>query len=220
MSKYKYDWEEFSLDKLPADSIDRYTLDFVPRDSYVLELGCATGFHSQFLQEVKGCTVVGAEIDKRSAKLASTVIDTVITGNLDDAKTWGKIKSHSPFDVVLASNVLEHLVDPWTAMEQAHKVLKRGGIFVVAIPNIGFWRARLKILRGKWEYEDYGIFDRTHTKFFTINSMREDLEYAGFKVRDEKYDPAGGAKWFTPLLKKFPNAYAHQVVYKAVKTKG
>ncbi len=214
----KYDWNHFNYDSLAKDHIDRLTLNMIPAHSKVLELGCATGYHSQYLQEVKHCRVIGVDAEKAVAAKAKSHLQHLIIANLDEQKTWLKIKRHAPYDVVLASNVIEHLLDPWLVLEKIRSVLKPQGHAVIAVPNIAFWRSRLRLLQGKWEYEDYGIFDRTHTKFFTLDSLRQALINAGLKPIAEGYDPAGGAKWLTPILKLFPNAYAHQIVIKAVKT--
>lgn len=187
----------------------------IPQSSKVLELGCATGFHSRYLTEQKGCQVIGIDIDPQAVKKASKWLTRAFTGDLNKQKTWSELKKHGPYQVIVASNVVEHLFDPWLTLEHCHGLLSPKGKLVISIPNIAFWRARLKLLRGIWQYEEYGIFDKTHTKFFTLFSMRTALEQAGFEVLQEGYDPAGGAKWLTPLLKMFPNAYAHQIAFLA-----
>lgn len=213
----KYDRKKFDFHALEADNIDRLTLDMVPQGSRVLELGCSTGFHSRYLEKEKGCTVIGVDFDPTVIPKATKNMHMLIIASLDDEETWGKINQSGPYDIVLASNLIEHLIDPWITFKRIEQVLKPGGSAVIAVPNIAFWRSRLRLLRGIWKYEDYGIFDRTHIKFFTIFSLREALLEAKLKPVAEGYDPAGGAKWFTPILKLFPNAYAHQVVIRAQK---
>lgn len=213
----KYDRKKFDYDALEPDNIDRLTMDLIPPRSRVLELGCSTGFHSRYLEKKKRCTVVGVDSDPTVLSKAEKNMSSILIASLDDEKTWKKIQRLGPFDVVLASNVIEHLIDPWKTLDCIQELLQPGGLAVIAVPNIAFWRARLRLLRGVWKYEDYGIFDRTHIKFFTVDSFRQALIDAKLIPTEEGYDPAGGAKWFTPLLKFFPNAYAHQVVIRAVK---
>ena len=215
MREFKYENKDYNFKNLDKDSIDRHTLGFIEKNKKVLELGCATGFHSKILKEEKNCQVFGVEIDQRAAKKSEDFTAKTITGNLEDKKTWEKIKENAPFDVVLASNILEHLSDTEKMLSLIKEVLKKDGYLVVAVPNIAFWRSRLRLLSGIWRYEDYGIFDRTHLRFFSLFSFRETLNRSGFSIIEEKYDPAGGAKFFTRILKKFPNAYAHQIAFKA-----
>lgn len=213
----KYTWDHYDVDKLASDSIDALSLSMIPSNSYVLELGCATGFHTKYLKSKKKCTVIGNEIDKLASKEARKYAKKVIVGSLNTNEVWKKIKELGPYDVVFASSIIEHLDNPWDILRKIHTVLKPKGKLILTVPNIAFWRARLRLFLGIWEYEEYGIFDKTHTKFFTVFSMRKALKDAGFTVLDEKYDPAGGAKWFTPILRFFPNAYAHQIAFLASK---
>lgn len=217
MKQIKYDWKAYNIDALADDNIDKLSISMIPSKSYVLELGCATGFHTKYLKHKKHCVIVGEELDPLAAKKAKKYTKVMIVGDLNTPEIWKRIGKHKPYDVVFASSVVEHLADPWRTLDRIYDVLRPEGELVLTIPNIAFWRSRLRLLLGKWEYEDYGIFDRTHTKFFTVFSMRNALKDAGFQVIEEKYDPAGGAKWFTPLLRLFPNAYAHQVAFLAKK---
>jgi hypothetical protein len=60
----------------------------------------------------------------------------------------------------------------------------------VSIPNIAHWSARWALLRGRFDYADYGIFDRTHVRFFTQRSAHELARAAGFELAHERYTPA------------------------------
>lgn len=213
----KYDWDNFDFDALAKDHIDRLTLDMIHPSAKVLELGCATGYHSRYLKEEKNCTVIGVDAEKAVSAKAKPHLQHLIIADLNQNETWKKISQYGPYDVVLASNLIEHLIDPWSALSKMRVVLKPSGYAVVVVPNIAFWRSRLKLLRGIWQYEEYGTFDKTHIKFFTLFSFRQALIDARLQPVEEGFDPAGGAKWFTPLLKFFPNAYANQIAIKAVK---
>lgn len=217
--KIKYDWGgEYDVDALADDNIDKLSTSLIPNTSRVLELGCSTGYLTQHLVQDKNCQVVGVELNPVAAKKAQKYASEVIVGNLENAAIWAKIKKSGKFDVVFASAIIEHLTDPWLALRRVYNILPPGGLFVLTFPNIAWWRCRLSLLLGRWKYEDYGIFDRTHNKFFTLFSMRQALSHAEFKILKEKYDPAGGAKFLTPILKLFPNAYAHQIAISAQKS--
>lgn len=208
----KYDRGAYNLSELAPDNIDRLTLERVPRNSKVLELGCATGYMSQYLIQQLNCKVTAIEFDAAAAKLARESGAKILVGDLNLPATWDRAQKDGPFDVVLASNIIEHLADTNFQLRSIHQALRKSGTVMIVVPNIAWWRSRWRLLQGIWKYEDFGLFDETHLKFFSLPSLRADLEKAGFTVEDEAYDPAGGAKWFTPLLKFFPNAYAYQVV--------
>lgn len=214
--KYQYKGI-FDPEKLELTNIDRQSVALIPENLKVLELGCATGFMSRYLTKAKECQVVGVEIDSLAIKKASRWCFRVIEGDLDQKETWQKIKKETPFDLVFASAIIEHLKDPWQVMKNIKQVLRKKGILVITTGNIGHWRMRLKLLLGKWEYEEYGLLDRTHLRFFTYKNFIDLIKESGFKIEFVGIDPAGGLKYFNWLLKKFPNLYAYQVVIKARK---
>jgi 2-polyprenyl-3-methyl-5-hydroxy-6-metoxy-1,4-benzoquinol methylase len=212
--KYQYQGK-FDPKKLPYDSIDRLSTILVPTKSKLLELGAATGFMSQYFTEKLKCEVYAVELDPEAAKLAEAHTKEVYVGDLDHNKIWRVIKKTSPFDVVFASAIIEHLKEPAQVLAHIHEVLKPNGVLIMTTPNIAHWRMRFNLLRGKWQYEDYGVLDRTHLKFFTYYTFQELLTKAGFHVDHVAIDPAGGIKYFNWIAKHFPNFYGHQVVIKA-----
>jgi len=214
--KYQYKGI-FDPAKLKPTNIDRQSVALIPENSKVLELGCATGFMSRYLTKVKQCQVVGVEIDPQAAKKASRWCYRVIVGDLDKKEIWQKIEKESPFDVVFASAIIEHLNDPWQALKNIKRALKKKGVLVITTGNIVHWRMRLQLLLGRWQYEEYGLLDNTHLRFFTYKTFIDLIKQSGYKIEHIGIDPAGGLKYFNWLLKKFPNLYAYQMVVKARK---
>jgi hypothetical protein len=72
---------------------------------------------------------------------------------------------------------------------------------IISLPNVGLWSIRLNLLLGRFRYEETGVLDRTHLRFFTRRSAREMIEQAGLKVIGNTYNP-GLARPFVPLAKK------------------
>ena len=64
--------------------------------------------------------------------------------------------------------MLEHLVDPWAAVEKISRYLKKDGLLIVSIPNLREWRTIFSILfKGDFGYQpEGGIMDRTHLRYF------------------------------------------------------
>ncbi len=60
------------------------------------------------------------------------------------------------------------------------------GQMLACIPNIQHWTILINLLRGQWQYEDEGLLDRTHVRFFTLSSMQELFANAGLHVFDIK----------------------------------
>src|SRR5262249_51763726 len=83
-------------------------------------------------------------------------------------------------------DVLEHLRDPWSVLSWLRTLLAPGGRAVISIPNIAHWTSRRALLRGRFDYADHGLLDRTHLRFFTRASAAELAHRAGFAVQAER----------------------------------
>jgi 2-polyprenyl-3-methyl-5-hydroxy-6-metoxy-1,4-benzoquinol methylase len=144
----------------------------------VLDLGCATGALGAGLKERGDVEVVGVELDPALAREAERRLDRVVVGSADDlGADLGR------FDALVAADVLEHLVDPWTALRQAVDLLEPGGTVVVSLPNVRFFETFWQLgVRGHWPRRDHGVFDATHLRWFTLRDARELLEQAGLEV--------------------------------------
>ena len=80
--------------------------------------------------------------------------------------------SDNYFDVIIAGDVLEHLINPWDVLQKLNKVLKVGGNMLISLPNIRDIRALYSILfKGSFAYTTQGIFDKTHMRFFCKKDM-------------------------------------------------
>lgn len=87
-------------------------------------------------------------------------------------------------DCLIYGDVLEHLADPWDVLRRHVPVLAENGVLLACIPNLEHWSFGERLLRGGWRYEDMGLFDRTHLRWFTAVTMREMLEGVGLTVAD------------------------------------
>lgn len=144
----------------------------------VLEFGCATGYFSRMLSE-KGCHIVGVEINSDAAKQAQKYCDEIIVADLDFTPL-SEILPQRTFDVAIFGDVLEHLRDPWQVLESVRNHLNPGGFIVASIPNIAHGAVRLSLLQGNFNYQQYGILDNTHIRFFTKSSIIEMFDKAGY----------------------------------------
>lgn len=155
-------------------------LPYVLPDQRVLDLGCATGTLARFLVE-QGCTVVGVEVDAAAAAHATAWCEHVVVGDLDLIELKAELGGQC-FDVVVAGDVLEHLRDPTRVLASLPALLAPDGRIVASLPNVAHGSVRLALLAGEFPYDDAGLLDRTHLRFFTAASARQMFEATGFEV--------------------------------------
>ena len=91
------------------------------------------------------------------------------------------LERHS-FDRLVLGDVLEHLRDPWTVLEQLKSYLKPVARLICSLPNINHWSILTGLLAGDFTYQDQGILDRTHLRFFTLKEGLAMFQKSGFQV--------------------------------------
>jgi SAM-dependent methyltransferase len=159
--------------------------DFVARlpgdpDAAILEVGCGSGGTGALaLASGKAGRYVGVELFPSAAAEARRVLSEVIEG---DVETIALPFARASFDVLILSEVLEHLRDPWAAVGRLAPLVKTGGLVLASSPNIAHWRIVLALAAGRFEHTGMGPMDRTHLRWFTPSTFRGLFEGAGFAV--------------------------------------
>ncbi len=181
MSKY---FQKIDLNE--TSSVPAKIINLVGKDKRVVEFGCASGYMSKVLKEKCNCEVIGLEINKEDAKIAEAFCKKVITGDIEDLK-WHKELEGSNLDVAVFADILEHLKFPEAVLRKTKDILDKDGYILVSVPNIANISIRLELLLGSFEYEKLGILDNTHLKYFTLKSIVNLIETAGFYVDSVDY---------------------------------
>lgn len=150
----------------------------------VLELGCATGMFGKTLKDRHpGVHVTGIEVGRAAAAKAATRIDRVVCSRIEDVDYAAEGFQPGEFDLVVAGDVLEHLVNPWDALTRVRPFMAPGGRLVVSIPNSRNLLVSAALLAdGRFQYQERGLLDITHLRFFTFDEIRVMLESTGYAV--------------------------------------
>ena len=202
-----------------AYSMHTQIVNFVTEKKKILDVGCSEGHLSKNLSS-RGCEVVGIELDEESSKKAEKYCKDVFCEDIEFIKLPEEYENY--FDFIIFADVLEHLKEPLIVLKRFKKYLKGDGYVLVSLPNVSNWRLRIKFLFGNFEYEEKGLLDKGHLRFFNAKNAKKLLIDSGFEVC--KFDLTVGdvpryAKFchFIGLL--WPNLLAYQFLIIAKKKK-
>lgn len=193
----------------------------------VLEIGSSTGYMTKRFVK-KGCAVDVVEMDEMAVGKVTKIARQTFIGSVEDEKLQQGIRIK--YDFIVCADVLEHLVNPEKVLIFLQTRLKKMGQILISIPNVAFWNMRLELLKGRFEYQQSGLLDKTHLRFYTYHSFLKLLKICGFKILNiypaegkipleytlRKIPFLGAAliELFKPMIMKaFPNlTYYHYVV--------
>lgn len=178
-----------------ADRADM--LRFVPEGcTRVLEVGCGAGGFGALVRRTRGAHVTGVERDPVSAAAAEERLDRVLAG---DFQAVAARLPDAHYDCAALNDVIEHVFDPMELLKGVAAKLRAGGTVVASIPNVRYFRVLGGLLfRRDWRYEESGVLDFTHIRFFTRKSIERLFEECGLEV--ERCEPIGKTKSLRPFL--------------------
>jgi len=198
-----------------------------PRGGTLLDLGAAGGELGSALRDHFDRTI-GFEYNVDCVGELVGRFDSVVIADLERVKKL----PHGASAIVLA-DVLEHLRSPTHALSLVRAALADEGHVFISVPNIANITVRLGLLFGIFEYRDRGILDHTHLRFYTIRTIRREIENAGFRIEEiggssvpvrliiGRYTPELllriGERMLTWLTRAWRGLFAYQVILVAVK---
>lgn len=173
----RYDWDGvFGPDDVCE--VPAIVAGWLPEGARILDVGCASGAMTVLITRGRSGVVLGVEPDAIRSEVARSRGLNVVTGLMDEAF----LSEHGPFDVILFTDVLEHMLSPGDILAIAAKGLAPGGRIIASVPNVAHWTVRLRLLFGRFDYAEMGIMDATHLRWFTRKSFRALFERQGFSV--------------------------------------
>ncbi|MCF3945838.1 methyltransferase domain-containing protein [Acidiphilium sp. AL] len=182
-------------------------LDAIPLTARtVLDIGCGGGaLGAAYRRRNPRARVLGVDTHPESIALART--------RLTEAAHCDVQSDPLPFDLpdgidcLIYGDILEHLADPWAVLARHAEQLNPDGTVLVCFPNVENWSIVYRLLKGSFDYEDEGLLDRTHLRWFTPRMMAAALEQAGLAlcdVRPRLTNPTEATRFveaMTPALK-------------------
>ncbi|HEV2370351.1 MAG TPA: class I SAM-dependent methyltransferase, partial [Acidimicrobiales bacterium] len=176
--------QEYTLKQSPWSSHGRILSWLSGRSSRrVLDIGCSSGLLSAAMKEM-GHEVTG--IDAAAFPAAARRMHRFVQADLDHGIPE---EVGSGFDVVIAGDVLEHVRHPELILTQIRDLLTPDGLALISLPSFSHWYPRLRVAAGLFDYDEHGILDRGHVRFFTRRSFERMVREAGLRVN--RVEPIG-----------------------------
>jgi 2-polyprenyl-3-methyl-5-hydroxy-6-metoxy-1,4-benzoquinol methylase len=169
-------------------------IDLIPKSTkHLLDVGCGTGDTGIAAKQQLGLQeVVGIEFYEAAALVAQTKLDRVIVGDIESLKLDFP---QGYFDCVVCADVLEHTKDPWHVLRTLRQLLQDEGVLIASIPNIRHIVPMLQIITDRFEYEESGILDKTHLRFFTLHTIRQMFNETGYLIQQVNTNRSIGWKF-------------------------
>lgn len=178
---------------LRADFIAQKTALIKPKK--ILDVGCGRGFYLKLLSVFPFVEkIVGVEINPNYADMAKSLVKNDKKAKVTVGSIYQLPFTDNYFDVVIASEILEHLTDEKTALKEIKRVLKSGGTLLLTVPNKNFpflWDPlNYLLMKTGWHVPKNiwwlaGIW-ADHERLYTPKQISALLTKAGFKITTEK----------------------------------
>lgn len=165
--------------------VNQELLALIPLDARrIVEVGCMLGNLAYDYKKLNpGCHYTGIDIEKDYIEEAGRHCDVAILGDVEelDDNTW---KQFERADCWIFGDTLEHLRDPWKILRRINENMKLsgGGTLVACVPNAQHWSVQMRLNNGAFRYEDAGLLDRTHLRWFTRTTLLELFSSTGFTI--------------------------------------
>ena len=152
--------------------------DASPTKLRVLDLGCGNGSLSHVIAE-HGCEVVGVDTSAPGIAISRQSFPECqfIQADIYELPDTDMLNS---FDVVLAIEVIEHLLYPKELAKNAKLCLKPGGVLIISTPYHGYLKNLILAVSGKLEKHFTVLWDNGHIKFFSVKTLTQLLTTEGY----------------------------------------
>jgi 2-polyprenyl-3-methyl-5-hydroxy-6-metoxy-1,4-benzoquinol methylase len=168
-------------------------LEDVPANALVVDLGCGNGSFLSLFRN-RGWYLYGSDYSSTGIEIARASY-TNIKFSLANAESMPEelASRAGQFDVVLNTEVIEHVYNPRGLLKTCHSLLKPSGTLVLTTPYHGYFKNLLLAATGKLDSHFTVLWDHGHIKFWSHKTMREVLTETGFT--NIKFSGAGRIPW-------------------------
>jgi SAM-dependent methyltransferase len=150
----------------------------------IVEIGCSGGgLAREIRRRNSGCRYVGIEIVPEYATVAREHCSDVLVEDIERMPEDAFV-SLLPVDCWIFADVLEHLYDPWAVLRRIRTTMSASSSIVACIPNAQHWSVQARLASGLFRYEERGLMDQTHIRWFTRRTIDELFSSCGMRIAD------------------------------------
>lgn len=182
--RHKYDYQ---VDLDDEGHVAGKVVRMVGSNKRVLEIGAGPGSITRLLKSVKGCAVTAVELDADAIPYLTPHCERVFQRDLNDPAWLEGLARPDGYEAIMATDVLEHLLDPWGTLAALKPLLAPDGHVVISLPHAGHNAVVGALLAGNFRYHKWGLLDRTHIRFFGLQNIADLFIDAGYAIVDVDY---------------------------------
>ena len=150
----------------------------------VLDYGFGDGSLLLGLERDKNVSgLYGIEVNPKCVKNVEGLYNKAWCIDLNEHDAWLEPEYDGFFNYIVCAMSLEHTYDPWYVLKKFNKYLKPGGHIVIEVPNVQSWECLYRMLLGDFPYTSGGTWDMTHIRWYTLKSLIDICDVAGFRAQ-------------------------------------
>lgn len=172
------------MQQTPAhDLVNPELMSMIPASAQrIVDVGCMKGSLAKLHRsKFPDTEVIGIDIDPAYAAAAGEWCTRAIACDIETVDDV-LFDSLFPSDCWIFGDCLEHLRDPWAVLRKVRQRITPGGCLLACIPNAQHWSVQWRLVTGQFRYEDQGLLDRTHVRWFTRETMLELFSDTGWAL--------------------------------------
>lgn len=153
----------------------------IPTGSTILDVGVGSGALGQMVQTNNVGPIDGVDIDRRMLERARPFYRNLFKADIDAVDPL-KIWDRRRYDVIVVADIIEHLKDPARAVKLLSQVLTPDGKMLFSVPNATYLGLICELASGNFRYNDEGLLDKTHLRFFSFDSLTQMINQSGLRI--------------------------------------
>lgn len=201
---YNQYWQERGLSKGLRLRYQIF-MDWVEPESSVLDLGGGDGHLGEILTKEKHCQVAVLDLSSVAVNLAQKRGLTATVANLEEKLPF----PDNNYEVVILSEVLEHIINSENLIKEATRVSKK--MIIGSVPNTGFYKYRWQLLFGHFPRQWF-ISPTEHLRYWTVNDFKKMITDLNLNLKTIK--ASAGRRWLRDF---WPSLLAEQICFKIIK---